>query len=211
MNLATKTFAAATLAFAPAVALAADLPSKSAAPKAPAAQSSTWTGFYLGATAGYNFFTNTTSAAKPDGASLGLRAGYDHQISDVVLGILIDGEKDFGKKSFSGTYLGTAYRAEVKHPSTLSIDLKAGYLLDDKTLIYALGGYTHSEIKVSATVAGYSDSASVKGNGWNIGAGAEYRFTREWSGFGEYRFNQVKKDGATIEVSQIKAGVAYRF
>ena len=188
---------------------AADLPARTAPARAPVALS--WTGLYVGATTGYTFFTNTPGS-KPNGASLGLRVGYDHQIAPTfVIGALIDGEIDFGKKSYAGTYLGTAYTASIKHRHTVSVDVKAGYLINDQTMIYALAGYTNGDIKATATVAAVSASDTVTGNGWNVGVGAEYRFTREWSGFAEYRFNQIKKHGTTVEASQVKVGVAYRF
>jgi outer membrane immunogenic protein len=189
---------------------AADLP-KRVTPIAPAPMIASWTGFYVGAATGYSFFTNTSSTAKPNGALLGLRAGYDYQIApSFVVGILVDGELDFGKKSISGT-TPSAYTGEVKHRSTMSVDLKAGYAFNDQIMAYVLGGFTHGDIKASATLASVTASETVKGNGWNVGAGAEYRFTKQWSGFGEYRYNQIKKDGVTVNVSQAKVGIAFRF
>lgn len=190
---------------------AADLPVRTA-PVAPAPLAISWTGFYVGATAGYNFFTNVVSGAKPNGASLGLRAGYDYQIApSFVLGVLVDGEVDFGKKSWSGRYGTIPYSASIKHPYTVAVDLKAGYLVNDQTMLYVLGGYTNGEVKVSASVAAVSASQSLTGNGWNVGVGGEYRFTREWSGFAEYRYNQIKDGDLTANISQVKVGVAYRF
>ncbi len=193
-----------------ATANAADLSARKS-PIAPAPLANSWTGFYVGATTGYNFFTKAGSA-KPNGALLGLRVGYDHQIAPTfVIGVLVDGELDFGKKSYSGTYLGTPYRASLKHTQSYSIDLKAGYLVNDQTMIYALGGFTNGKVKASASVGAISASDSFTANGWNLGLGTEYRFTKQWSAFGEYRFNQLKKDGVTINVGQAKIGVAYRF
>jgi outer membrane immunogenic protein len=190
---------------------AADLP-KRVTPVAPAPMIATWTGFYVGATTGYNFFTNTSATAKPNGALLGLRAGYDYQIAPTfVVGILVDGDLDFGKKSISGTVGGNPYTGEVKHRYTMSVDLKAGYVFNDQVIAYVLGGFTHGDIKGSATVASVTASETVKGNGWNVGAGVEYRFTKQWSAFGEYRYNQIKKDGVKVNVSQAKVGIAFRF
>jgi len=190
---------------------AADLPGRSVA-KAPAPAAVTWTGFYLGATAGYNFFTNATSTARPNGALVGLRGGYDMQVApNFVFGALVDGDINFGDKSIAGNVNGTSYTGSVKHRYTVSADLKGGYLINSQTMVYALGGYTHGEIKGSATLASVSASQSLTGNGWNVGLGSEYRFTTQWSGFAEYRYNQIKKSGATADVSQAKAGVAYRF
>jgi outer membrane immunogenic protein len=189
---------------------AADLP-KRVKPMAPAPIIASWTGFYVGATTGYNFFTHTSDVAKPNGASLGLRAGYDYQIAPTfVVGILVDGELDFGKKSISGTVPST-YTGEVKHRYTLSVDLKAGYVFNDQIMAYVVGGFTHGDIKASATVASVTASQTVQGNGWNLGAGVEYRFTKQWSGFGEYRYNQIRKDGVKVNVSQAKVGIAFRF
>jgi outer membrane immunogenic protein len=208
---ATKLLLAAAITSVSLAANAADLPVRTQ-PLAPAPMAMSWTGFYVGGLTGYNFFTNTAGAAKPNGALLGLRAGYDHQISpDFVLGVFVDGELDFGKKSIAGSVGGVPYTASIKHRYTVAVDLKAGYVLNAQTMVYAFGGYTHSEIKASATVASISASESYTGNGWNAGLGAEYRFTKEWSGIAEYRFNKVKKDSTTVNVSQIKLGVAYRF
>src|SRR6478609_3278148 len=87
-------------------ATAADLPSRSSPPPVVMPPMFTWTGFYIGASAGWAQTTNdlTAGAALPlvgavvtlpslqkDGGIAGLLVGYNYQIGQMVLGAELDG------------------------------------------------------------------------------------------------------------------------
>jgi outer membrane immunogenic protein len=212
---------------------AADLPRRAtAATPAPMAAAGTWTGFYVGATTGYNFFTNLSvkgynpvagvdgnsrlSSMKPNGALLGVRAGYDHQIApSFVIGVLLDGDIDFGKKSRNEANGSNTFTGSVRHSWTGALDVKAGYAVNDMTMLYALGGFARGQVKVTmdATQSSikYTKSEAFNANGWNAGLGVEHRFTKQVSAFAEYRFNEFRKEEMTVNMGQAKLGVGYRF
>ncbi|OYV32348.1 MAG: hypothetical protein B7Z83_10790 [Thiomonas sp. 20-64-5] len=198
---------AATSAFAVS-ASAADLPSRrmAHAPVITAAPVASWTGFYAGVVGGYDFWSSIST--KPDGLALGLRLGYDYDLGNrFVVGILGEGDINFGKQS--NTVAAVAQSA--KHRDTFSIDGRLGYAIDGSNLAYLVGGYTNANIK--ATVGGVT--STLNGNGWNIGAGFEHKFTREIAMFGEYRFGQVYTNSSLLhgshDLNEIKVGLNYRF
>jgi outer membrane immunogenic protein len=190
-------------------AVAADLPSRRAVTAPYIAPLPTWTGFYVGATAGYDFWNKLT--VKPNGFAVGLRAGYDYQFSNnIVVGLLAEGDYNFGRKSYSGVSGVTPYTATFKHRDTFSLDARLGYAIDSANLAYVVGGYTRADLKLNASIGGVTGTLVGGGDFWNIGAGFEHKFTQNVSGFAEYRFNKDSKSKAA-DFSEIKLGVNYRF
>ncbi|MDB5596798.1 MAG: hypothetical protein JWM36_3759 [Hyphomicrobiales bacterium] len=208
LTLATS-FVGVSLAALTTGALAADLPSRRAVTAPYIAPLPTWTGFYVGATAGYDFWSKLN--AKPNGFAVGLRAGYDYQFSNnIVVGLIAEGDYNFGRKSFAGVSGVTPYTATIKHRDTFSLDARLGYAIDSANLAYVVGGYTRTEIKITASAAGATAGVIGSSNFWNVGAGFEHKFTQNVSGFAEYRFNKNSKSNAA-DFSEIKLGVNYRF
>lgn len=190
-------------------AIAADLPSRRAVTAPYIAPLPTWTGFYVGATAGYDFWSKLS--AKPNGFAVGLRAGYDYQFyNNLVVGLLAEGDYNFGRKSFAGVSGGTPYTATFKHRDTFSLDARLGYAIDSANLAYVVGGYTRADLKLTASIAGVTGAVTNGANFWNVGAGFEHKFTQNVSGFAEYRFNKYSKSNAA-DFSEIKLGVNYPF
>ena len=206
---------AAGLAFAmfSIAAQSADLPSRRIAPAIPMPPAFTWTGFYVGAQAGWaQTRTELTPGAaiagqaavaslpslNRDGATVGLLAGYNYQIGQLVLGGEIDGAALItGKQRFTaltGDFI-TAHTNWVG-----SARLRVGYAFD-RFMIYATGGLALAAAKSTVTGTGYSygagDSTRV---GWTLGAGAEYAITNNWIAGLEYRYSQFEEDTYTYPV-----------
>ena len=137
--LLTTAFAAAALP-----ALAADLPSRTTAPAPyvpPVAPAFTWTGFYIGLNAGYNWGnTDLTLYSNPaysaylpgriktdsDGFTGGIQAGYNWQMNQFVLGIegdrvwLDSGKNNTGTVAYGGGYPGAVSAASVTSTARLA-------------------------------------------------------------------------------------------
>lgn len=219
-------------------ALAADLPARVAAP-APfaAAPIFTWTGFYVGATAGYGWGKQTlesvssmgvSNACPGDcdlslrGANVGATVGVNYQMGAIVLGLESDiswsglkGSRDAGVLGGGG---GGSYRGKVESFGTAR--MRVGYAID-RFLPYVTGGLYWQKAKASLDMGLGSMSDTDTSVGWTLGAGVEYALMNHWSLKGEYlyaRTNDVTFDianGLSLQTKGhqniLRAGVNYRF
>ncbi len=188
--LGTVALAALGLA-APAV--AADLPAK--APmyaKAPAMVAVyNWTGFYVGAHAGYSWGTTgydlvggpvSGTNYNIAGGLIGAHLGYNYQMGNFVIGI--EGDWDWNNLrgndgNFGGVVDGTEGRWQA------SIRGRLGFAASN-WLIYGTGGWSWLNANVTKDVPSFSANATR--GGWTLGAGAEYAFNSNWIARAEYRF-----------------------
>ncbi len=205
---ATFAFAACSI-----TAQAADLPSRRIEPFVPLPPAFTWTGFYVGAHAGWaQTRTELTPGAviagriavaslpslEKNGVTAGLLVGYNYQIGQIVLGGEIDGAALItGKQRYTGL-TGDFITAHTNWVG--SARLRVGYAFD-RLMIYATGGLALAAPKSTVTGTGYSygagDSARV---GWTLGAGAEYAITNNWIAGLEYRYSQFEENTYTYPV-----------
>ena len=193
-------------------ALAADLPYRRAAP-APAFVAVpvfTWTGFYVGANAGYGFagddnvstvglnaaargyIASGVSAAgtKLDKSGFvgGGQIGYNYQIGALVLGAEADIQyTDLSKTSnlaFPGSNF-SSYRSSMDYLGT--VRGRIGYAMD-RWMIYATGGLAYGDVYSrhfdgAAGVPLYVGARSGTETGYAVGAGVEYAMPAfNWGG-----------------------------
>lgn len=231
------TFRLAALALpfvAVASAHAADLPGRNYAPP-PAAVTAyappvfSWSGFYAGLNAGYGWGSlgniGNTTFGKPKGFVLGGTLGYNHQINQFVLGV--EGDINWtGMDSSARTLVGgppastVVNTADVKWMGTLRA--RAGVALD-RALLFVTGGYAGASVnaKFNDLTLAVGGSDSNWRNGWAVGGGIEYAFTRNISAKTEYlytSFGSKTAFGGTPYVSRaelssslVRTGVNYRF
>ena len=158
---------------------AADLPSRVIAPIAPIAPLASWTGFYIGASAGGDFTTasHTTQAVatgfalngatgnvplSDSHARLGGYVGYNYQIDQVVIGVEGDGAYDFSSSKHVSGIPGEIYFGGNGGDSfssrgsrfDASARGRAGFLLFPNALVYATGGVAFRDYSYSATCVG---------------------------------------------------------
>lgn len=141
------------LALMAGVATAADLPAPMSAPAPiynPAPMAYTWTGFYVGAHAGYGFGDGDIE----DGALVGLQAGYNWQFNQFVLGAEGDATwTDWGSTD-----------------STATLRLRAGFAID-RLLAYGTGGVAFQDFDDTGWVAGAGVEYAMTNN---LSLGLEY-------------------------------------
>ena len=204
--------ASVAIAFA-APAFAADLPVRTAAPApyfAPVAVAS-WTGFYLGLNAG-GVSMDTRLPDRLSGYTFGVRAGYDYQFGNsFVLGVMGDADFSTADQSilFGGLPVGT-----FENKAIFTANLRAGFTVTPNLLLYATGGYSYFDIKISDPFFLLGPGLPSSADGWNVGLGAEYRWTPNLSVFAEYRYHDLQFSGTGnggAEVNQVKVGLNYRF
>jgi outer membrane immunogenic protein len=175
-----------------------------------------WTGFYIGAHAGYGFeggdadYTYGPSPAafgldagrlspKAEGFIGGGQIGYNWQTGMWVLGI----EADISYFDFTGSASTIASTGGVLNPPfTQSASTKMdwfgtvrgrlGWTATPSLLLYATGGlaYGHYDytINTAFTAPPFPGAGSETKAGWTVGAGAEWAFSPSWSVKGEYLY-----------------------
>jgi outer membrane immunogenic protein len=178
-----------------------------------------WSGFYGGANLGYGWGEMTSpgsnGAIKPGGIIGGLHAGYNYQMSNVVIGV--EGDYDFSKVSKSGG--DASLSAVARFNSTASLRGRLGYAFD-RTLVYGTLGYgwTDAGIKVTDSVSTVDYRRTF--GGLVYGGGLEYKFTGNVSLRGEVlRFNSFGNldfgGGDVVRVNtpvtQFRMGLSYHF
>ncbi|HLH94313.1 MAG TPA: outer membrane beta-barrel protein [Xanthobacteraceae bacterium] len=205
-------------------AMAANLPLK--APPVPPVAVSGWTGFYIGANAGYAFGQNSTScsftpgigspcqgAAFPDlksrGGLLGVEAGANWQYQDWVLGAAVDWSAlDVNASAyFPSIDSGKSNQVASRYDWLGTARGRVGYAVG-QSLFYGTGGLAFGRVNDSYgnDVLGTSLSnparvfnMAVDRTGWTAGAGWEYRMAQNWDFKLEYL--HVDLGGTTLDIS----------
>jgi outer membrane immunogenic protein len=174
-------------------ATAADLPRQAAPYRSPAYVTSyNWTGFYLGANAGYGW--GNSDGLDLRGGFIGGQVGYNWQGagSPWVLGVEVDSAwADFGR---SDTFATTAGLVSVSSNANYigTARARVGYAFD-RTLVYVTGGvgWINNEESINATAGpftiGVSDSRMHIGG--VVGAGVEHAIAPNWSVKAEYLYS----------------------
>jgi outer membrane immunogenic protein len=210
---------------------AADLTPYPAAPAAPGYIPArySWTGFYLGVTAGDGWGTGTFIDPFPGGGIVspslngflvGGYGGFNYQINYVVLGV----EGDFiGSWSKGSATDVNGNSLQIEALWTASITGRVGIAFD-RLLLYVKGGgafMLHRDtVTIPATSA--SPTGSAYPSGWTIGGGLDYAFTDHWIARVEYDYLNFPARGLQVsspigntqvgvKFNQAKGGIAYKF
>jgi outer membrane immunogenic protein len=193
MKLKSYLMASAVCLF-PFVVSAADLPVK-ASYKAAVVAPFSWTGCYVGGSAGlimqgttatdidklFNAAGDTYSVTGRPGGLFGLNGGCNYQTGNVVLGL----EADIALSSLDNTIsVNSGFPVVSSKLSSLgTVRGRIGYAFD-RALLYATGGLAYGHVKNNAydvTDPGYSSSTSGTRTGWTAGGGLEYAFMPHWT------------------------------
>jgi len=203
---------AAAVAVPSGTAFAADLPTTKGPPvfKAPP-PAFTWTGFYVGGQAGYQWGHADALILGPAGGFLaglpdnpsgfigGAHLGYNYQLDQIVLGI----EGDIEGSTFAGPLTGPLAPGPAgpagsplpvppfnhlanRIPLQASLRGRIGYAWD-RALLYATGGLALADVENA-----YGSPGDVFWGwrpGWTAGGGGEYAIDNNWSVRIEYRYS----------------------
>jgi outer membrane immunogenic protein len=235
MKLKTLIFSAALVAM-PFAASAADLPIKSA-PRGFAPATYNWTGFYLGANAGYGLASTviddqdcniscSSQTISKGGFTVGGTVGYNWQMGATVLGLEGDWNWIDAKKSLTSLAWPSVHSAEIRSFGTARA--RAGLAID-RTLVYVTGGAGWLDQKVSAIcpgcfASGFSESKTTVGLA--AGAGTEFALTDRVTAKLEYIYitvpskNRIQDATASADYNVygyssnlhvVRGGLNYRF
>ena len=202
---------------------AADLPRRTEVPVIQPVPIFTWTGFYVGATAGYVFgngnsrFSGVLPAgfvplgnanSRDDGFIVGGTIGYNYQFTpNFVAGIEADLSYTDIKKSASNGFITLS--REMNYLGTVRGRL--GYTFD-RFMVYGTGGLAYANVKSQTNIAGlgslYTGSKDDTRTGWTVGGGVEYAITNNISAKVEYLYYDLGREsyGATYVSGPVLAG-----
>ncbi len=175
-----------------------------------------------------------------------IEAGGDYQMGQFVVGAFTDFDfKNLKAKKSSakyGTY--TSSSSSVHHyvashdvwykvGNSWDAGVRLGYLVNDRNLVYALGGYSGAQVSSGvrasySTTGSFNPSVAASQSGWKsgyvVGAGWEDAITDHWSFKLEYRYadygkakssystglNAVGQSG-DVSVQSVRALIDYKF
>lgn len=184
-------------------AAAADMPARTApSPMYSPAPVFSWTGFYVGANAGYGWaqtsITGISGASNLNGFLGGIQIGYNWQgNSPLVFGIEADYQLSGQSHTDSGTIGGIAYSVKQELPWIGTVRGRVGYAFD-RAMIYATGGVAYMNYKLSVTALGTTVSDDTSKAGWTAGGGIEWMFAPRWSAKAEYLYIDTGDTSATL-------------
>lgn len=194
----------------------------------------TWSGFYVGAQAGYGWstaeFSGTSAVPKgdhhDDGFVGGVYVGHDWQQGRWVFGALADLDYiDADQLELAGAFDGKDENYTYDMDWMATARVRAGYLPTERLLVYGTGGLAVTHVEASGLKERFLsppdtfDNSGVKVGGV-IGVGAEFALTRNWSVKTEYLhydFNTLVVDPGEGSPSfdpsldTVKVGISFRF
>jgi outer membrane immunogenic protein len=175
------------------------------------AQSYNWTGFYVGAQAGFARpkddvkyggsstgdpfdSTNQVITNRENGFTGGVQGGYNHQFAWLVPGV----EADFGYMGFNGSQVSSREFDPEQQTRAVSsgglfgtVTGRVG-LAVDRALLYVKGGFAYANLKlgVKDNVAPLTTDATKRSTytGWTVGGGIEFAIAQNWLIKSEYQF-----------------------
>ncbi len=171
----------------------------------------TWTGPYVGISGGYGW--GDSRGFDVDGALLGVTAGYNWQMNQVVFGI--EGDISWSDISGSGP-CGAGTRCTVDNNWLGTVRGRLGWAAG-QFMPYVTGGLAFGDIEVRRTGFGRTEGTEV---GWTLGAGVEAALWGPVSAKIEYLYVDLGDGGripgpgggrSDFQTSIIRAGLNYRF
>lgn len=184
----------------------------------PAAAQEAFQGPYAGIEAGWN--KNKVGSASTDigranvgttqdSATVGIFAGYNRKVTDKIV---LSGEAGFSMGfDDQATRSGGGALASIDPEYSLDLGVRAGYLVDDKTLAYVRGGYENVRAAVRIQDAANARYGKDNFDGWSLGGGVERMLTDKVSARLEYRYSDLGGDKSKFERHQALLGIAYHF
>jgi opacity protein-like surface antigen len=137
------------------------------------------------------------------GADYGLRAGYDWQFGQWVVGAVFDvGRNDVRDAVTSFSTTPANYVALRKVDTIGALRARVGYAFDDVQMLYATAGVARASIDTSFTssntVNTFRETNDTDADGTQFGLGYERRVGTNWSLSAEYLMTMLEDDETRI-------------
>lgn len=173
------------------------------------AQDATFTGPRAEAIVGWDHVSDDSiNNGSRDGVVYGGQLGYDYQTGKAVFGVEGEVTGSTAKNTANGV-LVAGDRLKSSTGRDLYAGVRAGFVVGERALIYAKGGYDNARFnsEYTSTTGTIEDHDTLEG--WRLGAGAELKLTDKAYLKGEYRYTNY--GGVSGERHQVLGGVGVRF
>ncbi|HWJ68680.1 MAG TPA: porin family protein [Sphingobium sp.] len=138
----------------------------------------------------------------------GVYAGYDYKLgSNIVIGA--EAAFNIAAKDRIVTHGAVDTIFNPRHAFDLSA--RAGYLVNDKSLLYVRGGYDNLLARTTLIDDAGAVSSKESYDGWMIGGGFERALGDKLSTRLEYRYSDLGGGASKFDRHQVLLGVAYHF
>lgn len=182
-----------------------------------------WTGFYLGANAGYGFGNSNWTAAgtsigsfNTSGALVGGTIGGNFQAGPAVFGI--EGDADWSNLTGTNNSALCGVGCQTQSNFLGTVRGRVGYGLD-RVLLYGTGGAAFGNVQAGFSGGPFSSTNAV---GWTAGGGVEFAITPRLTAKVEYLYVNLGTGqcttacgGTAINVklneNLVRLGVNYKF
>lgn len=159
------------------------------------------------------------------GLLYGVGVGYDVDLGGAVIGAEAELTDSTAKTGFdNGQFAGFGI-GNVKANRDIYVGARVGAKVSPNVLLYAKGGYTNAKFDVRSSDGTTTFRDDLDADGYRLGAGAEYAFSKNTFAKVEYRYSNYKKaeidldgtlpDSERFKVDtdrhQIAAAVGWRF
>ena len=150
-----------------------------------------------------------------DGVVYGGQVGYDFQVGSAVLGIEGEATGSTNKDTTNGIVaVGDQFR--VSAGRDLYVGGRVGFVVGERALIYAKGGYTNARINTRYSLGTATTEDHADAEGWRAGAGVEFSLSNNLYAKAEYRYSNYSNiDGTNADIDldrhQVVAGLGVRF
>lgn len=153
----------------------------------------------------------------------GVYAGYDHKLgSNVVIGAEAAFNVAANDRIVANGAGGPVVNPLIANPAgavdtifnprhAFDLSMRAGYLVNDKSLIYVRGGYDNLLARTTLINADGAVSSKESYDGWLVGGGVERALGDKLSTRLEYRYSDLGSGASKFDRHQVLLGVAYRF
>lgn len=160
---------------------------------------------------------------EPKGGLIGGTVGWNYQVGRGLFGI----ETDFDWADIKDARfvdlppVGPCCRTSASQNIDFfgTVRGRAGFLASNQLLLFVTGGLAYAEVKTNANINEFFNQPVIGRQfiassdeiryGWTVGAGAEWKFTRNWSVKGEYLYYHL--GGHTITGFQTNPVLATQF
>ena len=129
-----------------------------------------------------------------EGVSYGVSAGYDIPLSGGMFVGVQGTVADSTTKECLSDVLAVGDEACLKTGRDLSAVVRLGTSVGENAKLYVLGGYTNARIRLTYDDGVDSASESENGDGFRLGAGAQYTLSNNIFVKGEYRYSNYESD-----------------
>jgi outer membrane immunogenic protein len=128
------------------------------------------------------------------GFGYGVSAGYDMPLSGGMFVGIQGTVADSTTKQCASDVVALGDELCVKTGRDLAAVVRLGTSVGENAKLYVLGGYTNARIRLTYDDGVTSDSIGDNGDGFRLGAGAQYALGTNLFVKGEYRYSNYESD-----------------